>query len=475
MPLRPQKSSANCAVAIIIAVLLIARPAAGQGVEVPPSSQRLTYSFAPIVEEASPAVVNIYAQRIIRPRAPLLLPSSSALWRLFRDSLLFGYGRERIENSLGSGVIVKPQGIVVTNHHVVDAAEGIAIALADGRVFEAQILLSDKRTDIAVLRVETGGESLPFVEFGDSDRVKVGDLILAIGNPFGLGQTVTSGIISALARTSVGITDLRFFIQTDAAINPGNSGGPQIAMDGKLVGINTAIFSASTGAQGLGFAIPSNMVRMIVETAVQNKPLMRPWTGISGRSIPPQFAALLGLARARGVLVTNVYKGSPAERAGVMTGDVVLSVDDFPVDDPQALRYRIATRIAGGSVRLTVMRRGSPFQLSVALEPPPDEPKANETWLSNISPLSGAKIASLSPALAEDLGLDSGIAGVVVLDVNPGSSADRLGLNAGDIIRAVDGRSISTVEELVRFKTTAFRRWTLTLTRSGQDISIGNQ
>jgi S1-C subfamily serine protease len=297
VPLRPQKSSANCAVAIIIAVLLIARPAAGQGVEVPPSRQRLTYSFAPIVEEASPAVVNIYAQRIIRPRGPLLLPSSSALWRLFRDSLLFGYGRERIENSLGSGVIVKPQGIVVTNHHVVDAAEGIAIVLADGRVFEAQILLSDKRTDIAVLRVETGGESLPFVEFGDSDRVKVGDLILAIGNPFGLGQTVTSGIISALARTSVGVTDLRFFIQTDAAINPGNTGGPQIAMDGKLVGINTAIFSASTGAQGLGFAIPSNMVRMIVETAVQNKPLMRPWTGISAA---PSRHSLLPCSACRG-------------------------------------------------------------------------------------------------------------------------------------------------------------------------------
>jgi Do/DeqQ family serine protease len=470
VPLRPP----TCGLATFVALCcwLSAGSVLGQSPQVPGSVEQLNYSFAPIVERVSPAVVNIYAQKIVRSRAPRLLPENSPLWRLFRDSLLFGYGRERVENSLGSGVIVKPGGIVVTNHHLVDAAEGIAVALADGRLFEARVLLSDKRTDLAVLRLELGDESLPFVEFGDSDRLKVGDMILAIGNPFGLGQTVTSGIVSALARTSVGVADLRFFIQTDAAINPGNSGGPQIAMDGKLVAINTAIYSTSGGTQGLGFGIPSNLVRVVVEAAVQNKPLVRPWTGLSGRPVPPQFAALLGLKQATGVLVTNVYSGSPAERAGIVSGDVVLLVDGFPVNDPQALRYRIATQMLGGSVQLTVMRRGSRIVLSVALEPPPAEPKPAETWLPAISPLSGAKVASLSPALAEDLGADSGISGVIVLDVAPASSAARLGVRAGDVIRALNDQTVDTVRELMQVRTSAFEGLTLRVTRSGQDISI---
>jgi serine protease Do len=431
-----------------------------------------TYSFAPIIERISPAVVNIYAHKIIRSRGPRLLPDSSALWRLFRDSLLFGYGRERIQNALGSGVIVRPEGVVVTNHHVIEAAEGIGVVLADGRIFEARVLLSDKRTDLAVLNIEVGGETLPFVELGDSDRIKVGDPILAVGNPFGLEQTVTSGIISALARTGVGITDLRFFIQTDASINPGNSGGPLIAIDGSLVGINTAIYSTSIGAQGLSFAIPSNMVGTVVLAAIQNKPLVRAWTGISGRSIPPQLAGLLGLSRPRGVLVTNVYKGSPAEEAGLRRGDVILQVGDFPVNDPQALRYRFATRMIGERVQLTVQRRGTSVQVPVQLEPPPDEPTPDERQLSNLSPLSGATVVSLSPAFAEDHGLDSGISGVAVLDVRPGSAAERVGLRAGDIIRAIDNQPITTVQEVEQLRSRAFKGWSLILTRRGQEISI---
>jgi serine protease Do len=394
------------------------------------------------------------------------------LWRLFRDSLLFGYGRERIQNALGSGVLVRPEGIIVTNHHVVENAQGIVVALEDGRVFEAAVLLSDKRTDVAVLRIETGDGSLPFVEFGDSDRVRVGDLVIAIGNPFGLEQTVTSGIISALARTSVGISDLRFFIQTDAAINPGNSGGPQVGVDGKLVGINTAIYSSSVGAEGLGFAIPSNMVRQIVESAIQNKPLVRPWIGISGRSILPQWMPLLGLTSPRGVLVTNVYVGSPAEKAGVVAGDVVLLVGDLPVNDPQALRYRVATQMVGRTVQLTGVRRGVLIRFTVSLEPPPDLPEPNERRISNIGPFSGARVASLSPALAEDLGADSGIAGVIVLDVNPGSAADRLGLKAGDIIRTLEDRPISRVAELLDFRASAFTRWRMIVSRAGDNIVI---
>jgi Do/DeqQ family serine protease len=445
----------------------------GQPVDDPLSAQApAAFSFAPIVEKTSPAVVNMYAQKIIRARGPRLLPDTSVIWRLFRDSLLFGYGRDRIQNILGSGVIVRPEGIVVTNHHVVEAAEGIAVVLADGRIFEARVLLSDQRTDLAVLRIEVGGESLPFVEFGDSDRIKVGDPILAIGNPFGLEQTVTSGIISALARTGVGISDLRFFIQTDASINPGNSGGALIALDGKLIGINTAIYSASLGAQGLGFAIPSNMVRTVVETAIQNKPLVRAWTGISGRSIPPQLAGLLGLSTPQGVLVTDVYQGSPAEKAGVRQGDVVLQVGDFPVNDPQALRYRIATRMIGETVRLTVQRKGIAVDVPVELAPPPNEPKPDEAQLSRLSPFSGAKMVSLSPAFAEEHGLDSGISGVAILDVEPGSAAQLLGLRVGDIIRAIDNQRVNTVREVEQFKAKLFTSWTLILNRGGENISI---
>ncbi|WP_119390280.1 trypsin-like peptidase domain-containing protein [Taklimakanibacter lacteus] len=429
-------------------------------------------SFAALVEKSAPAVINIYARKIVRSRTQSL--DGSAFWRLFRDTLLFGYGRERIENSLGSGVMVRSDGVIVTNHHVVEAADGIVAALADGRVFNAEVLLSDKRTDLAVLKIATRGETLPSLEFGDSDLVRVGDPVLVIGNPFGLGQTVTSGIVSALARTSVGISDFRFFIQTDAAINPGNSGGAQIAMDGKLIGISTAIYSTTGGSQGLGFAIPANMVRMVVETAVQRRPLIRPWIGLSGRPVPAQAATMLGLP-AKGVLVTGLYKEGPAAAAGIATGDIVLSVDGLAVDDPQVLRYRIATRLVGTNARLRLIRRGAPIEILVALKAPPDVPPRNDRWLSGLSPLSGAEAASLSPALAEEIGVDSGISGVVLLNVNAGSAAGRLGLRAGDIIRAINGRPISTVEELAGFRMEAFAPWAIGLNRFGQELTIGSR
>jgi Do/DeqQ family serine protease len=429
-------------------------------------------SFAALVEKSAPAVVNIYAQKIVRSRTQSL--DGSAFWRLFRDSLLFGYGRERIENSLGSGVIVKPDGIIVTNHHVVEAADGVVAALADGRVFTAEVLLSDKRTDLAVLSVATRGEALPYLEFGDSDLVRVGDRVLVIGNPFGLGQTVTSGIVSALARTSVGISDFRFFIQTDAAINPGNSGGAQIDMDGKLIGINTAIYSTSGGSQGLGFAIPANMARMVVETASQHRPLIRPWIGLSGRRVPPQAAILLGIST-KGVLVTGLYRGGPAAEAGIATGDIVLSVDGLAIDEPQVLRYRIATRLVGATVRVSLIRKGLPMEIPVLLKAPPDVPSRNDRWLPGLSPLSGARAASLSPALAEEIGVDSGISGAILLDVSAGSAADRLGLRAGDIIRAINGQPIDTVEELADFRMAAFKPWAISLNRSGEELTLGSR
>jgi Do/DeqQ family serine protease len=429
-------------------------------------------SLAPLVEKTAPAVVNIYAQKLLKSRSAARLLDGSGFWRLFRDSLLFGYGKDRIENSLGSGVIVASEGVVVTNNHVVENADDIAVALIDGRVFQAEKLLTDKRTDIAVLRINGSGQNLPIIAFGDSDRIRVGDQVIAIGNPFGLGQTVTSGIVSGLARTSVGVTDFRFFIQTDAAINPGNSGGAQINMEGRLVGINTSLFSTSGGSQGLGFAIPSNMVRTIVESVVQRKPLIRPWIGFSGRSIPPQYARLLGLPPGKGVIITGTYKGGPAEAAGIGIGDVVVSLDGFPVNEFQALRYRIATRTAGSSVNLIVYQQGRFVSVSVGLVAPPDVPAANRTWAPSTSPLRGARVASLSPALAEELGLDSGLSGVVVLESGVGSGASRLGINTGDIIRTVNDRNVLTIDDVLAFQKTPFKPWSMTLTRAEQQVRI---
>ena len=435
-------------------------------------AQTQVNSLAPLVEKTAPAVVNIYAQKLVRSRSAARLLDGSGFWRLFRDSLLFGYGKDRIENSLGSGVIVATEGVIVTNNHVVEDADDIAVALNDGRVFQAEKLLTDKRTDIAVLRINGRGQNLPFIAFGDSDLLRVGDQVIAIGNPFGLGQTVTSGIVSGLARTSIGVSDFRFFIQTDAAINPGNSGGAQVNMDGRLVGINTTIFSTSGGSQGLGFAIPSNMVRTIVESVVQRKPLIRPWIGLSGRSAPPQFSKLLGLPPGKGVIITGIYKGGPAEAAGLGIGDVIVSLDGFPVNEFQALRYRIATRTAGGNVNLIVYQQGKFGSVSVALVAPPDVPAANRTWAPSTSPLRGARVASLSPALAEDLGLDSGLSGVVVLEAGAGSGASRLGISEGDIIHTIDDRNVLTVDEVFAFQQAAFKPWSIVLTRAGQEITL---
>jgi Do/DeqQ family serine protease len=437
-----------------------------------PPAPRPGQSLAPLIEATAPSVVNIFARKVIRSRSATRYLDGSAFWRLFRDTLLFGYGQDRFENALGSGVIVEANGVIVTNHHVVDAADGILVALPSGQVYAAKVLGSDQRTDVAVLRIDAGGVALPSSEFGDSDRLKVGDRVIAIGNPFGLGQTVTSGIVSAVARTSFGVSDYRFFIQTDAAINPGNSGGALIAMDGKLVGINTAIYSTSGGSQGLGFAIPSNIVREVVESAVKGEPLVRPWIGLSSRPVQLQVAEPSGLSILHGVAVTDVFKDGPADAAGLQNGDVIMAVDEFSVGDPQALRYRIATRMTGGVAQLTVERGGAFYRVPVSLRPPPDEPPRNESWMPSLNPLRGARVASLSPAFAEEIGADSAISGVVVLDARAGAAAYRLGLREGDIIRGVDDRSVRTVDDLIALRVTPFKPFRITLERAGRTLTV---
>ncbi|MBT5809424.1 MAG: trypsin-like serine protease, partial [Rhodospirillaceae bacterium] len=323
--------------AMILGVGLLASAPALMAQSVPQSREQIKLSFAPLVKSAAPAVVNIYAKRLVRRQSRGGLFDDPFFNRFFGDSPFGGFTRERLEKSLGSGVIVKGDGMIVTNHHVIENAQEITVVLSDRREFDAKLVVTDKKTDLAVLRIDTQGEELRFLELGNSDDLDVGDLVLAVGNPFGVGQTVTSGIVSALARTSIGVSDFRSFIQTDAAINPGNSGGALLGMNGRLVGVNTAIYSRSGGSLGIGFAVPSNMVRTIIESAVTGKPLVRPWLSFSGSAVNAEVAGALGMRRPVGVLIERLHDKGPGKQAGLAPGDVVVAVGRHDVDDVEAL------------------------------------------------------------------------------------------------------------------------------------------
>lgn len=439
---------------------------------VPLDKEQIRLSFAPAVKIAQPAVVNIYVrQRLRARRAPLL--NAPFFERFFGRE--FGIPRQRAQQSLGSGVIVSANGLVVTNYHVIRGRRGarredidIKVALSDGREYAAKVILEDKRTDLAVLRLDDAGdETFAHIRFANSDLVEVGDLVLAIGNPFGVGQTVTSGIVSAEARTRVGITDYQFFIQTDAAINPGNSGGALVDMDGRLVGINTAIFSRSGGSQGIGFAIPSNMVRVVVDSALQGGQVRRPWLGASTQSLSSDLAEALDLPSPRGALIAAVVPGGPAADSGLREGDVILSIDGGAVTDADALRYRIATRGANGKAEFEIWRDGARKTLAVTLRPPPEDPPRNTTKLSGDHPFAGATLENLSPAVAEELRIRD-TSGVVVRETESYSPARRIGLRPGDIIVEVNNRRIARVRDLERAARARSRVWRLAVKRSGE-------
>jgi len=455
-------------VGFALLLLLSPWPAAAQDSRVVPASPaQLALSYAPVVKRAAPAVVNVYAAKTVENRNPLL---DDPIFRRF-----FGgpsMPRDQVQRSLGSGVIVDHSGLVVTNNHVIEGADQIKVSLADKREFEADIVLKDARSDLAVLRLRDGRERFAAIDLGDSDALQVGDIVLAIGNPFGVGQTVTHGIVSAVARTQIGITDYQFFIQTDAAINPGNSGGALIDLSGRLVGINTAIFSRSGGSQGIGFAIPVNMVRAVIASAQGGSSVVRrPWLGAKLQAVTPEIAEGLGLKRPAGALIASVSTKSPAARAGLKSGDLIVAVDGQPVDDPNAFDYRFATKALGGQAQLAVMRAGRENRVAVALETAPETPR-NEVVIRSRSPFLGAKVANLSPALAEELRLDSAAEGVAVLDVPDGSMAQNLGFQRGDVVLAVNNEAIKTTADLQRVTGQPSRLWRVTILRGGQQISV---
>ncbi len=433
----------------------------------PNSLNQLRLSYAPIVQRVQPAVVNVYAAKVIQNSNPLL---DDPIFRRFFG--VPGQQPEQMQRSLGSGVMVDPSGLVVTNNHVIEGADQVKVSLADKREFEAEIILKDSRSDLAVLRLKDAKEKFPTLDFANSDELLVGDVVLAIGNPFGVGQTVTHGIVSALARTQVGITDYQFFIQTDAAINPGNSGGALVDMTGKLAGINTAIFSRSGGSQGIGFAIPANMVRVVVASAKGGgTAVKRPWLGARLQAVTPEIAETLGLPRPTGALVASVVSGSPAARAGVKLSDLIMSIDGQAVDDPNAFDYRFATRPLGGSAAIEVQRAGKTVKLTVPLETAPDTGR-DEITIKSQSPFQGANVANISPALADELHLDGNAEGVIVTSIADNALAANVGFQKGDIITVVNGQKISKTADLEKATRDTSRLWRITLVRGGQQLSV---
>lgn len=437
---------------------------------VPKDREEITLSFAPLVRQAAPAVVNVYSRRVVKNQGIARFGDNPLFKHFFGDRKLGGLLRERVQNSLGSGVIVSEDGYIVTNHHVVKGGTDIRVVLHDKREFEAQIVLDDERTDLTILKIDTAGEAMPHLEFTDSDELEVGDLVLAIGNPFGIGQTVTSGIVSALARTDVGVSDYQFFIQTDAAINPGNSGGALVDMAGRVVGINTAIYSRSGGSHGVGFAIPANMVRIVVESARAGKTVQRPWLGAKLQEVTSDIAESLGFDRPKGALVQLVHPRSPLSEGGIRLGDVLLSLDGKQILEPEEFTYRIATKRVGSKVRVGYMRGGKERFSEISLDVPPEDPPRKTTLLKGKrNPFAGAVVANLSPALADELRLTSFDEGVIITEIRRGNAL-RLGFKKGDVILKVGRDAIVTVDDMK--SATANRRevWKISIKRGSRVI-----
>lgn len=424
---------------------------------VPTNKTEAISSYAPVVRKASGAVVNVYARSIQKGRVAI-----DPFWGAFRIP-------DRASQSQGSGVIVRENGVIVTNNHVVQGATELVVVLGDRREFPAKVITTDQRTDLAILKIDTGGQKLPFLNYADTNAAEVGDQVLAIGNPFGVGQTVTSGIISALARTDVGITDYSFFIQTDASINPGNSGGALVDMRGNLVGINTAIFSGSGSSAGVGFAIPSEMVKRVVDGAVSVGKVVRTWSGVRGQSVTNELANTMQLPRPTGVIVTEVYPNSAAAKAGLKRGDVIVSLSGVEVADESGLKYLAATKAPGENMVFEFYRGGRKLSGNGAATVPPGDSSAAKQ-ISGRTSFAGLSVAVLNPALADEKGLDPFAKGLIVTAMEAGSLAERAGFQVGDLILEINSEPLVSVAAL-ESKLGTGRAAPVTIVRGGRSIT----
>ncbi len=433
----------------LLCLTLCVHPALAQD-KVPTSYEQIKLSYAPLVKAVAPAVVNVYTKHTVAG-ADFVNPfANDPFFAPFFAQM--APRKDRVEQSLGSGFIVQSDGLIVTNAHVIKDADDIRVVLNDGREFPAKSVLIDQPSDLALLRIDAKGAALPTLTLAPSETLDVGDLVLAIGDPFGVGQTVTSGIVSALARSNTDVNDFSFFIQTDAAINPGNSGGPLVAMDGTVVGVNSAIYSRNGGSLGIGFAIPAEMVRAVIAAEksgqVGKHGVVRPWLGFTAQDMTSDAAASLGFDHPQGALVASVAPNGPADKAGLKVGDVITDIGDHHLRDSQELKYRIATLPIGQQTNLKVRRKGADVTLNFTADRPAEIPPQNPVTITGKNPLEGATVVNISPAVIEDMGIVGQTEGVVVQSVKDGSIAARLGLQPGDGIIAIGNQHVTATDKV---------------------------
>lgn len=433
--------------------------------------------FAPVVQTVLPAVVTVTSTRIVRAEIsdnPLF--EDPFFRRFFGDDTEGLAPQERRERGLGSGVVVSGDGLILTNNHLVESSSEVLVLFGENEEYRAKILGTDPQTDIAVLKVEKAKNLNP-ITMGDSSKVRIGEFVLAIGNPFGVGRTVTMGIISATGRGELGITGYEDFIQTDAAINPGNSGGALVDPDGRLVGINTAILSRSAGNVGIGFAVPVNMARNVMEQIVKQGKVVRGFLGVVIQDLTPAIRSAFDLSQEQGALISGVEQGGPAGKAGLQRGDVVVSLNGQPVEDSRDLRFKIASQRPGSTARFQILRNGQRRDIDVVLGERPEsqeeEPVSPEEPDSSSSAL-GVQVQDLTAGIREQLQLESGAQGAVVVTVQPGSPAAEAGLVRGDVIQEVNRKPVRNVQEFRRGLSAASKDEPILLliTRGGNTIYV---
>ncbi len=453
---------------VFCAILLVVCGGTLGAQQVPQSQAQIQLSFAPLVRETAPAVVNIYARFVTetRRRTPFMEDP-------FFDRFFEGFDRPepRVQNSLGSGVILSEDGIIVSNYHVVGMATDIRVVLADRREFTARVLLGDAESDLAILQLE-GAEDLPFLPLRSSETVEVGELVLAIGNPFGVGQTVSSGIVSGLARSGAATGSGRgYFLQTDAPINPGNSGGALIDVRGQLIGVNTSILTRSGGSNGIGFAIPSDLVAAFVAQAQEGRSsFARPWAGMGGQPVDAEMAEAFGLTRPEGIIISAMHPESPFARAGVAVGDVIVAVDGQPVNTPPEMVYRMSVTGLGQSARITYLRDGERAETEVALVAAPDAPDREAMTLGRDNLLPGLGLVRVNPAVIAEFNLPLESKGVLVTDA--GRLAGRVGIRAGDVIVAINDGAIARPRDVAEAFGARLRSYAVTVIRGPRRVVL---
>lgn len=446
--------------------ILISLPA-GAETTVPQSQRGISIGFAPLVKRAAPAVVNIYAKIMTEGQASPF-GGDPFFEEFFRG---FAPTRPKVEQSLGSGVVLSAGGLMVSNFHVVGMASEIRVVTTDRREYSARVLLGDKESDLAILQLEDASD-LPFLSLRNSDHVEVGELVLAIGNPFGVGQTVSSGIVSGLARSGAATGKMRgYFIQTDAAINPGNSGGALIDVNGDLIGINTSILSRSGGSNGIGFAIPANLVaQFMAQARAGNDGFMRPWAGMAGQPVDSDLAASLGLTIPEGIMIADLHPQSPFAMAGFAVGDIITHVDGLMVNSAPEMLFRMSVTGIGGTAIITRLHGPDTAEVEVAMIAPPDEPPAQELTLGDATVLAGLTVARANPVTIARFGMPLATMGVLVID--PGAAGARVGLQPGDVISEINKHSINISDDVRAALTDPGRRVQMVLKRRGQKVSL---